>query len=319
LSNGDFNGTSGEDKLVFAILGDYGIKSSFCEQEANSLIKKLQKDWHVDFVITMGDNNYWTGTCDQIEDNIGMFSEYFSHGTSCKNPDGKGTEVHFQNNSTTDIRFFPSLGNHDWDNFHKYGVKNLPYTQYLNYLPSFNTEVDGQYYRIDPTKTINRKPKLKGLVELFALNSNLGKKGADQEEAVIQQKWVMSSLAASTARWKLVYFHHSPFTTAKHDPPGIWMDLPFQKWGASAVLTGHEHTYERIFKNGTFPYVVNGLSGHPWIYEITGPDCTPEPGSRVRYNKAHGVGVGVISRKELRLCFYSVENGITKVDDFGVL
>ena len=36
--------------------------------------------------------------------------------------------------------------------------------------------------------------------------------------------------------------------------------------GAHAVITGHDHTYERIVLNG-FPYFVNGLGGAP-TYEF---------------------------------------------------
>lgn len=92
----------------------------------------------------------------------------------------------------------------------------------------------------------------------------------------------------------------------------------FDEWGASIVLTGHEHTYERLMKgdNGTFPYVVNGLGGHPWIYDINAPDCTPAQGSVVRYNDAHGLMLAFGTSKQLQFCFYSVDNN--KVDEFSI-
>ena len=34
----------------------------------------------------------------------------------------------------------------------------------------------------------------------------------------------------------------------------------FQRWGASTVLAGHDHDYERIEIDG-IPYLVNGLGG----------------------------------------------------------
>ena len=36
------------------------------------------------------------------------------------------------------------------------------------------------------------------------------------------------------------------------------MRWTFQEWGASVVLSGHDHTYERILMGG-FPYFVNSL------------------------------------------------------------
>jgi hypothetical protein len=40
------------------------------------------------------------------------------------------------------------------------------------------------------------------------------------------------------------------------------MQWPFQNWGATAVLTGHDHHYERLLINN-FPYFVNGSGGLP--------------------------------------------------------
>ena len=38
------------------------------------------------------------------------------------------------------------------------------------------------------------------------------------------------------------------------------MQWPFKDWGADAVLTGHDHIYERLLVNG-IPYFVNGIGG----------------------------------------------------------
>ena len=43
-----------------------------------------------------------------------------------------------------------------------------------------------------------------------------------------------------------------------------------------------------------------------------------ERGSQVRYNAAHGVIVGVASQTRLAMCFYSLENNGTLVDEFLV-
>ena len=60
------------------------------------------------------------------------------------------------------------------------------------------------------------------------------------------------------------------------------MQWPYAAWGASAVIAGHDHTYERLLVDG-FPYFVNGLGGHS-IYGFG----TPLPGSQVRYNGDYG-------------------------------
>jgi len=312
--NNTINNT--ENALVILLIGDYGLAEAICESQVVDLMKKIQQQWDVDFMLTMGDNNYYTGICDELETNIGQyFDSWYPYGKSCRNP-GVGNSTDFKKSRETTIRFFPSLGNHDWDTYSKYGVKNLPYIQYFQYVTSFEPQwPGGQFYTVDPVTVINRKDQLKGLFQIFSLNSNLGSKLEFKDDYQKQKDWIQRALNESTATWKIVYFHHSPYTTAEHDPPATWMMWPFGDWGASAVLTGHEHTYERVMRD--IPYVVNGLGGHPYLYELSGPECPPVKGSVVRYNDAHGIALAVVTQDEFRMCMYSTENGITKVDEFA--
>jgi len=59
------------------------------------------------------------------------------------------------------------------------------------------------------------------------------------------------------------------------------MQWPFADWGASVVLTGHSHEYERLSIDG-IPYVVNGAGGKPEAYEAT------VSGSIIRDNSTAG-------------------------------
>lgn len=94
-------------------------------------------------------------------------------------------------------------------------------------------------------------------------------------ETAVQAAWLQQRLAASTARWKIVIFHHPPYNSA----PGAqttqyeFLRWPFQAWGATAVITGHVHNYERlempdsdsnnqpVYGQPTIPYFVNGAGG----------------------------------------------------------
>jgi hypothetical protein len=101
--------------------------------------------------------------------------------------------------------------------------------------------------------------------------------------------WLRDQLAVSEIPWKVIYFHHPPFSSASHGSNPI-MQWPFEAWGASLVLNGHDHTYERIQRddNGDgvpFSYIVNGLGGRS-IY--TFPSSNLVPGSVIRYNTAYG-------------------------------
>lgn len=61
------------------------------------------------------------------------------------------------------------------------------------------------------------------------------------------------------------------------------MRWPFKEWGASVVLAGHSHSYERIMIDD-IPYFVNGAGGAELL-----PFTTDSvPGTEVRYNQDWG-------------------------------
>ena len=60
------------------------------------------------------------------------------------------------------------------------------------------------------------------------------------------------------------------------------MQWPFKEWGATTVLAGHDHVYERLVVD-YFLYFINGLGGST-RYDFP----NPLPGSQVRYRLDHG-------------------------------
>ena len=88
----------------------------------------------------------------------------------------------------------------------------------------------------------------------------------------IQGQWLRAKLKASTAPWKIVYFHHTPYTCKNSSK---WMRWPFKDWGANAVLAGHKHRYERgwLKSDRDFPYFTNGAGGTK-LSECDNEDCT---------------------------------------------
>merc|ERR1711865_71298 len=291
-------------RSVFTVIGDYGLLSDGCEQNVAALVSQFELQYgSMDFVATVGDNNYWEGSCNSMHTNVGPYSRFFDRTSdTCSEPRrSKLASAHSQ-------RFFPSLGNHDWDTFKPSRGKSgkLPYLQYFDYLEELGN--GGLYYNM----SVNAE------VELFALNSNWmpGELQYDQQKA-----WLQRQLALSRAPFKLVYFHHAPYTTAQHDPPGDWMRWPYYEWGASVVLSGHQHAYERVERDDMI-YVVNGLGGHPWLYSTSNMDtpntCEVEQGSQMRYNSHHGALLGAIDDQGMHLCFYSVESQGSLIDSFSV-
>lgn len=250
-----------EDRLApavahVAVIGDYGMASN---QERD--VSNLVHSWNPDSILTVGDNNYYTGSAATIDANIGQYyHDYIGNYTGSY---GAGSPTN---------RFFPVLGNHDWAT--RTGSPALP-TPYLNY---FTLPGNERYYTFT-----------QGPIQFFALDS--GDKsgtitdGFDPDgytSTSVQAQWLQAQLAASTAPWKIVYSHHYPYGSG-HDGNDTYMQWPFKEWGASAVLTGHAHIYERLSVGG-LPYFIDGLGGE----SIDTFSSTIQPGSQVRYNGDYG-------------------------------
>lgn len=207
----------------------------------------LVTSWEPDLVITTGDNNYPAGSSSTIDTNIGQYYHQFINPYIGAYPPGSD-----QN------RFYPSLGNHDWAS-----PDAQPYLDYFT-LPG-----NERYYNF----TV-------GSMEFFAIDSDT--REPDGVDSVSTQAlWLKSQMEASVSTWKIVYFHHPPFSSALHGSQ-LWMRWPFKDWGADLVLSGHDHMYERLVIDG-LTYIVDGLGGAS-IYDF----ILPVEGSQARYNGDYG-------------------------------
>lgn len=229
--------------IRFAAIGDYGNDSRGEQDVAN-----LVKSWNPDFVITLGDNNYSFGAADTIDKNIGQYYHEFIY-----------PYVGTYGAGATSNRFFPSLGNHDWE---------APGAQ--PYLDYFTLPGNERYYDF-----------VWGPVHFFILDSD-NREPDGNSSTSIQGQWLQSQLATSTSPWNVVYMHHPPYSSGANHGSTTVMQWPYQAWGADVVLSGHDHTYERIVLNG-FPYFIDGLGGAS-MYTFS----TPVPGSQVRYSSDFG-------------------------------
>lgn len=256
--------------VSFAVIGDYGGGG---QPEAD--VATLVKSWDLDFVITTGDNNYPDGESSTIDENIGQFYHEFIF--PYLGGYGEGADVN---------RFFPSLGNHDW---HATGAQ--PYLDYFT-LPGNERYYDFTW----------------GPLHFFALDSD-SREPDGVGRSSVQATWLQSQLAASTAPWKIVYMHHAPYSSALHGSIE-WMQWPYAEWGASIVLAGHDHTYERLEIDG-MRYVVDGLGGGS-IYHFK----DPLPGSLVRYNGDYGALR--IEASETTMTFQFINRSGEVIDTFEI-
>lgn len=244
---------SGGNVVRFAVIGDFG-DSSTDEERVSSLVNS----WAPDFVITTGDNNYPLGAAETVDENIGQFySQYIG---DYQGAYGSGAIVN---------RFWPSLGNHDWDSLTCSG--NSCTGPHFDY---FTLRGNERYYDVDY-----------GLVHLFAIDSDTREPDGSGSSS-IQAAWLESVLSTSTSCYDVVFFHHAPYSSGRHGSSS-GMQWPFEQWGADVVMSGHDHTYERIDAGG-FPYFVNGAGGkslYPFDHIGTLP---PGVTSEVRYNLDYG-------------------------------
>jgi acid phosphatase type 7 len=160
--------------------------------------------------IALGDNAYEAGTEEEIQKNL--FEPLA--------------------NLLSEVPFFTVAGNHEY-------VTNQAQPFFDNlYLPTSPSGGE-RYYSFDW-----------GFVHFVGLDSNcaVGLASKDRCTLAAQRAWLEQDLAASQAAWKIVFFHHPPWSSGNH---GSQLTVRrefgplFEKYGVDLVLTGHDHNYER--------------------------------------------------------------------------
>ena len=141
-----------------------------------------------------------------------------------------------------------------------------------------------------------------GRRDLFALDSDPSEPDGVTVDS-IQGRWLHAQLAASTTRWNVVTFHHSPYSSGPHGGT-VSMRWPFKAWGASLVLAGHDHDYERFQIDG-MTYVVDGLGGTVFY-----PMGAPAHGSVTRFNQDAGALFIEADATSLRARFQAVDGHV---------
>jgi tartrate-resistant acid phosphatase type 5 len=250
----------------FAVIGDFGDAGSAEEDVAN-----LVHSWNVDFVITLGDNNYPDGQASTIDENIGQYYHQYIY-----------PYVGSYGAGSSDVnRFFPSLGNHDWH--------TSPPQPHYDYFDLPNNE---RYYDF-----------VWGDAHFFVIDSDTDEPDGVSENSV-QGQWLQNALSTSTSTWQIVYFHHAPYSSSSNHGSQEYMQWPFKEWGADVVMAGHDHTYERLIIDDLL-YFVNGLGGRS-KYGFG----SPIPGSQVRYNDDYGAMLVESYQDSIVFKFYSRANDL---------
>jgi tartrate-resistant acid phosphatase type 5 len=256
---------------TFAVIGDFGVDNRH-ERDVADLVAS----WNPSFIVTVGDNHYKKRDATGARAFSKSVGDYYGE--------------------WLDGAFFPALGNHDYD------VKPAPkaYTDYFD-LPGgglTNTSGNERYYDF-----------VQGPIHFFVVNSNpeeLHGTGSSSKQA----KWLKRQLKASSSKCNVVVAHHPPYSSDGEHGPARYMRWPFAEWGADVVLSGHNHGYERVMRNGIV-YFTNGLGGAT-RYDF-GSRTT---GSKVRYMSDWGAQKVTITDTAIVFEFYNVSG--ERIDRYSV-
>ncbi len=264
--------------ITFAVIGDDGTHG-----QGERAVVDMLNGWKPDFVINVGDAYYARAGGESTGKYDGSVGLYFCNylkdvttiGPAC--PHGNA-DVN---------RFFPTLGNHDYSDA---GIEN--YLTYFN-LPGkdFQSSSGNERY-YDFTW---------GPVHFFSINSNTMEPDGTSPDSK-QGQWLKKALADSTSAWNIVFFHHPPYSSGADHGDSKWMQWPFKDWGTTAVLSGHEHLYERLLKDGV-AYFVNGAGGGDRYSFKT----TADSGSQARVAGSYGAQKVVATDKKITFEYYTVD------------
>lgn len=162
------------------------------------------------------------------------------------------------------VKFYATLGNHDNPNQRLYKPFNMDGKRYYSYK--------------------------KENVEFFALDSTY----MDPTELA----WVDKQLTASTAVWKICYFHHPLYSDGKFHGPDRDLRARLEpilvRGGVSVVLSGHEHFYERLKPHQGIHYFIIGNGG-----QLRYHDLKPSPDVAKGFDTDRGFAMFEIAGDEL--------------------
>ena len=172
---------------------------------------------------------------------------------------------------------YPAIGNHD-----------MPVSAFCKYFSLPNNEI---YYSFDYGNT-----------HFTILNSNTPLSPA-------QLLWMWKDLQVKKT-WKIVVFHHPPYSSGYHGNTTLirlWT-LFFKMAGVDIVFSGHDHDYEHV-NIGGIHYIVTGGGGAP-LYRVGRSKWTVVSNSTYHYCK--------VSINSSHLYFESLKPDGVLIDSFEI-
>lgn len=218
--------------LEFMAVGDTGTGSDGQEIMAASMRSYALRN-PVDFVLLLGDNFYDDGV-DSITDH--EFQTTFEE---------------MYDPVVLNMPFYVVLGNHDYRGDIQ---AQLQYSEI-----SDRWTMPGFYYRF----AMEGDTEGEILAEFFAINTTPIE---DRENTAIQLEWLEQALSASTARWKIVWGHHTVYSNGSHgDSPAMQAAVEplLLNYGVDLYLCGHDHDMQLLQPVGGVHYAISGAGSSP--------------------------------------------------------
>jgi predicted MPP superfamily phosphohydrolase len=197
--------------------GDFGTGSPGQKQTAAAMAE-LHKKTPFDFGITLGDNFYPAGMASPA--------------------DARWKSLWDELYDPLKIKFYTSLGNHDWVQ------SDSPAAEILYSATSPSWRLPAPYYTFTA-----------GPIQFFALDTN--------EVSEAQLMWLDDELKKSTAKWKIVYGHHPIYSDGDHGDSIVLTRrlLPLLKNRVDVYLVGHDHILNHIKPEAGVQFFVSGGGG----------------------------------------------------------
>ena len=194
----------------FAVIGDYGIAGDPARD-----VSMLVKSWDVDFIITTGDNNYPNGAAATIDANIGQVL----------------LRLHLSVHGQLRIDARRATGS----------SRRWAITTGKRRAPR----------RTSPT---SRCRATSGTTSSSSRRCISSRSTAIRTSRTASRRLGAGAVAAEPARSVdaavPVRLHASRAVFVGQNGSTRALQWPYGSWGASAVLAGHDHTYERIMRDG---------------------------------------------------------------------
>ena len=225
----------------FLIVGDWGRDGAQHQRDVAVQMGKAATELGSRFVMSVGDNFYDNGV------------------QSASDPQWQSSFEQIYTDPALQIPWYVALGNHDY--------RGVPQAQIDYAAHSRRWKMPARYYKLSGSRI-----GLPG-VDLFAIDSSplvhqyrdkvdapiaANVKGQDSEA---QLAWLDRALGASTARWKLVFGHHtirSGGSAHGETPELVELVRPLlERHGVQAYINGHDHDMQHI-SDGGIDYICCG-------------------------------------------------------------